>query len=60
MQSTDEWPRILKHSESTNMSKLPASIQTCRKVLDLEVDKSEVDFINHLVQYAKKAKLYKC
>jgi len=51
-------PRIPKHSEPTNMSRLPSNIQTCRRVLHLEVDKNELDFVTHLVQYAKKAGLY--
>ncbi len=51
-------PRIPKHSEPVIMLKLPASIQTCRKVLHLEVDKRQLDFITHLVQYAKKAGIY--
>ncbi len=41
------------------MSKLPSHIQTCRKVLHLEVDKKEVEMITHLVQYAKKKGIYK-
>jgi hypothetical protein len=51
-------PRIPKHSEPTNMSRLPSNIQTCRRVLHLEVDKSELELVTHLVQYAKKAGLY--
>jgi hypothetical protein len=51
-------PQIPKHSEPTNMSRLSSNIQTCRRVLHLEVDKSELEFVTHLVQYAKKAEIY--
>lgn len=51
-------PRIPKHSEPTNMSRLPANIQTCRKVIHLEVDKKDVERVGHLVNFAKKAGIY--
>ena len=51
-------PRIPKHSEPTNMSRLPSNIQTCRRVLHLEVDKNDLELVTHLVKYAKKHGLY--
>ena len=51
-------PRIPKHSEPTNMAKLPSNIQTCRKVLHLEVDKHDLEFVEHLVKYAKTNGIY--
>ena len=51
-------PRIPKHSEPSNMARLPSNIQTCRRVLHLEVDKSELELVSHLVKYAKKKGIY--
>jgi hypothetical protein len=42
-------PRIPRHSEPVNMSRLPSDIQTCRKVLHLEVDKTDIELVTHLV-----------
>ena len=52
-------PRIPKHSEPVNMSRLPSDIQTCRKVLHLEVDKTDIELVTHLVNYAKTNGMYK-
>jgi hypothetical protein len=52
-------PRIPKHSEPANMARLPSNIQTCRRVLHLEVDKQEIEFITHLTNFAKKRGLFK-
>ena len=52
-------PRIPRHSEPVNMARLPSDIQTCRKVLHLEVDKSDLDLVTHLVKYAKVNGIYK-
>jgi hypothetical protein len=46
-------PRIPKHSEPSNMARLPSYIQTCRKVLHLEVDKQDIDLVTHIVKFAK-------
>ena len=51
-------PQIPKHSEPTNMSHLSSDIQTCRKVIHLEVDKQHHDLVTHLVSYAKKQGIY--
>jgi hypothetical protein len=51
-------PRIPKHSEPVNMSRLPSNIQTCRRVLHLEIDKKDQEFVSHLVKYTKKSGLY--
>lgn len=51
-------PRIPKHSEPANMSRLPSNIQTCRRVLHLEIDKKDQELVSHLVNYAKKSGLY--
>jgi hypothetical protein len=41
------------------MAKLPSNIQTCRKVLHLEVDKHDLEFVEHLVKYAKSNGIYR-
>ena len=51
-------PRIPKHSEPVNMSRLPSNIQTCRRVLHLEIDKNDQELVSHLVKYSKKSGLY--
>ena len=51
-------PRIPKHSEPANMSRLPSNIQTCRRVIHLEIDKKDQEIVSHLVKYAKKKGLY--
>ena len=51
-------PRIPKHSEPVNMSRLPSNIQTCRRVLHLEIDKTDLELVSHLVKFAKQQGLY--
>ena len=51
-------PRIPKHSEPINMARLPSNIQTCRRVLHLEIDKTDLEMVSHLVNFAKKQGLY--
>ena len=51
-------PRIPKQSERTNMARLPENIPTCQKVFHLEVDKRDIERVEHLVNYAKKAVIY--
>ena len=52
-------PRIPKHSEPVNMARLPSNIQTCRRVLHLEIDKSDSELVTHLVKFSKAQGLYK-
>ena len=51
-------PRIPKHSEPNTMAKLPSNIQTCRKVLHLEINKKDLEFVEHLVSFAKNTGIY--
>lgn len=52
-------PRIPKHSEPVNMARLPSNIQTCRRVLHLEIDKADLELVTHLVNFSKSQGLYK-
>ena len=52
-------PRIPKHSEPVNMARLPSNIQTCRRVLHLEIAKADLELVTHLVNFSKTQGLYK-
>ncbi len=40
------------------MSRLPSNIQTCPRVLHLEIDKTDLELVSHLVKYAKQHGLF--